>query len=74
METNQFKADTKRHLSNLNELRDWLSTLYYSVHFTTITTQPMISMMIVGVEYIRDNITIIRDKLLAAAERRESGE
>jgi hypothetical protein len=61
--------DLKRMIDEEQSHVDLLEKLYYHPDFGTFSTRPIISMVITGCKYIRDNLTVLRDKYLGTAKR-----
>ncbi len=56
----KLMADLEEKISSVNDTVLMLDRLYYHPDFGTIRTRPIISMMITGAKYLRDNLEVLK--------------
>lgn len=61
-------TDINEHIENLAELRKWLDKVYYHPEFGNLFNKPVISMLDQAASYLKDNLTVLRDRHIAKKE------
>jgi hypothetical protein len=54
--------DFTAHLNNLQALKVFLEKLYYDAEFSTFFSRPLISMLMVAVDYLEVNLVAQRNR------------
>lgn len=57
--------DIDTHLANLASLQKWLKDVYYNPEFANMFNKPVLSMLSTGVDYLIENIMMLRNRYAA---------
>ena len=58
--------DLDEDVTGVLKIREHLAKLYYDPQFSTIFNRPVLSMLLNGCDYLTQNITLLKDKYIAA--------
>lgn len=64
MVEDKLLSDFETYLRDLNDIKDWLTRLYYHPEFSSVFNRPSISMLITGTDFLITNITKFKDSWL----------
>ncbi len=59
----KIEDDLTESIRKVEEVKEFLTTLYYDPEFSNLMTRPTLSLLIAGCDYLSSNLRILKTKI-----------